>query len=234
MNDTLPVPVAEIATPELIESVRSCEVLRAFAVTTRETFDSATDNRTAIKALQRRIEDARKRAVEPHNAVVKRINEAAKTLAAPLADIDAILERRMIEWKRAEDARIAEEQRRIAEENQRRREEAAAKELAEIEARKAAALDLGLEEEEADAFAEGAAHVVPELEAAPAALPTTTRATIGRAVERTVWQFRVADEYAVPREYLSVNESAIRAAVRAGAREIPGVEIWAETRLDRR
>lgn len=43
---------------------------------------------------------------------------------------------------------------------------------------------------------------------------------------RTVPDFIVVDPNAVPREYLSVDESKIRHAVRAGARTIPGVSIF--------
>lgn len=42
---------------------------------------------------------------------------------------------------------------------------------------------------------------------------------------REVWEFRVVDAALVPRQYLMVNEPAIRAAVAAGVREIPGVVI---------
>ena len=233
MSDDLAM-TAPVATPEILSAIAACEPLRAFAVTTRATFDVASDNRTAIKAIQTRIEEARKAAVSPLNDKVKAINAAAKSLAEPLAQIDATLERRMLDWKRAEDERIAAEQRRVAEENERRRQEAAAAELAEYERRKAAASDLGLDDDEAEAFADAAPQVTAVLDAAPAALPTTTHARLGMSVERTVWRFRVVDEYAVPREYLSVNESAIRAAVLAGAREIPGIEVWPEKRLDRR
>lgn len=48
---------------------------------------------------------------------------------------------------------------------------------------------------------------------------------------RTTWVFEVTDESAVPRQYLSVDETAIRKAVASGVREIPGVNIYAKTEL---
>lgn len=41
-----------------------------------------------------------------------------------------------------------------------------------------------------------------------------------------IWKFEVVDETKVPREFLRVDESAIRRAVAGGAREIEGVRIY--------
>lgn len=45
---------------------------------------------------------------------------------------------------------------------------------------------------------------------------------------RTVWKFRITDPSLIPREYMNVNEGAIRVAVQAtkGATSIPGVEVF--------
>lgn len=50
----------------------------------------------------------------------------------------------------------------------------------------------------------------------------------GSAHVRKTWNFRVTDESKVPREYLVVSDALIRAAVKAGKREIAGVEIFEE------
>lgn len=42
------------------------------------------------------------------------------------------------------------------------------------------------------------------------------------------WVFRVTNELLVPRQYLVVDEKLIRAAVKDGVREIPGVEVYEE------
>jgi hypothetical protein len=60
-------------------------------------------------------------------------------------------------------------------------------------------------------------------EAAQALVPTMLAPT-GVTV-REVWEFRVVDAALVPRAYMKVDEAAIRAAVAAGVREIPGVVI---------
>lgn len=40
------------------------------------------------------------------------------------------------------------------------------------------------------------------------------------------WTFEITSEKDIPREYLQVNETAIREAIKAGVREIPGVRIF--------
>ncbi len=50
------------------------------------------------------------------------------------------------------------------------------------------------------------------------------------AVAATVWKHRVIDPAKVPAKYLMVNESAIKAAVAGGVREIEGVEIYEDVR----
>lgn len=46
------------------------------------------------------------------------------------------------------------------------------------------------------------------------------------ATTRRVWRHRVTDLDKVPRQYLMVNDAAIKAAVAGGVRDIPGVEIF--------
>jgi hypothetical protein len=46
-----------------------------------------------------------------------------------------------------------------------------------------------------------------------------------------VWRFEVVDPAAVPREFLVVDEVAVRAAIRGGRRDIPGLRIYDDTRI---
>ncbi|MEN6633276.1 MAG: hypothetical protein ABFD84_12680 [Candidatus Polarisedimenticolia bacterium] len=148
--------------------------------------------------------------------------------------MDELLQRRMIEWRRAEDRRREEEQRRIAEENERRRREAERREREEMEARARVAEEMELDDAETAALVEATPEVKPVLAVAPAALPQTTHGSIGSSTLVTRWDFRVIAEYDVPREYLSIDERKIRAAIKAGAREIPGVAIYSVDALVRR
>lgn len=79
------------------------------------------------------------------------------------------------------------------------------------------------------AAVEGAASAVPEVPVhfeAPSAAPL--KGTIKR------WVFEVQDASLVPREFLVVNETAIRKAVADGARSIPGVRIYQDESISLR
>lgn len=50
------------------------------------------------------------------------------------------------------------------------------------------------------------------------------------ATASTVWRHEVTDPAAVPRQFLMVNEAAIKAAIAGGVREIPGVRVFEDVR----
>jgi len=54
----------------------------------------------------------------------------------------------------------------------------------------------------------------------------TVRADAGLATTRQVWTFKIVDPSKVPDEYKVVDEKKIAAVVKAGVRNIPGVEIY--------
>lgn len=66
--------------------------------------------------------------------------------------------------------------------------------------------------------------IVPQLE-------RTVQGAYGQVQAREVWMFKIVDESQIPREYLMPNEKAIRAAVKGGVRNIPGVLIYKEESL---
>lgn len=71
---------------------------------------------------------------------------------------------------------------------------------------------------------------------APVAAPVVKEAArvIGfsgtKASASVKWVHEVTDAQAVPRQYLMVNEAAIKAAIAGGVREIPGVRIFEDVR----
>ncbi len=54
----------------------------------------------------------------------------------------------------------------------------------------------------------------------------TTKTADAKATFVKVWKFRVSEPERVPPEYLMVDEKKIDRVVKAGMRNIPGVEIW--------
>jgi hypothetical protein len=51
---------------------------------------------------------------------------------------------------------------------------------------------------------------------------------------KTEWTFELVDISIVPREYLKFDDVKVRAAVKAGARDIPGIRIFAEEKMNLR
>lgn len=93
--------------------------------------------------------------------------------------------------------------------------------------RKAAAEAAERARKEAEAFDEPlpAASPVQVKEAARVTSISGAKATASRK-----WVHEVTDPLAVPRQYLMVNEAAIKAAIAGGTREIPGVRIFEDVR----
>jgi hypothetical protein len=131
---------------------------------------------------------------------VKKINDLFKTLAAPLLEADALIRRKVSDYRFA--------QAEIARKEQDRLNKLAAQQQARL-AKKAE--KRGVE--------------APKI-VAPVVPPPPTR--VGNLSTRKVWKFTVTDETKVPREYLVVDETKIRKFVAAGVREIPGVNIYQE------
>lgn len=181
-------------------------------VVDQATLTEATNLLGFLAETKKQVENRRKWFVKPLNDHVKAINDWFHGIAAPLEQADSILRGKVLRYRQEE-------------ERKRREEEARLRRLAEEEARKRR------EEAEAAAKAAGEAPPEPELFAPPPVvvvpqMARTTKADFGAVQARKTWEFEIVDESQVPREFLMVNEKAIRAAVKAGVRNIPGVRIF--------
>lgn len=95
---------------------------------------------------------------------------------------------------------------------------------------------LAYQTEEAKRVAEEQQRVFEEVEERgfvpiPIESEKTIRASAGLATTRQVWTFRIVDPSKVPDEYKVIDERKIAAVVRAGIRNIPGVEIYPTSSL---
>lgn len=168
----------------------------------------ATSTLAFIAGVKKRIEEKRTFFVKPLNDQVKKINELFKETAAPLARADYILRGKLLAYqmdvrrkKKEEDDRL----RALAEKEQKRLEKQAEKK--------------GLP---------APPPVVVPVSQAPA---KTIQTGMGSATSKTVWDFDIIDEDQIPRAYLVVDQAKIRAVVKAGVREIPGVKIFQTEQL---
>lgn len=180
---------------------------------------------TAFAGDSGSCEAARKVAKQPHLDAGKTVDAWFKGLTTPVLALKADMTKILTVYQR----------KKAAEEQRRRDEEAAeARRLASIAAERAKNEDQqakAAELEETARAAEAAA-------SANAAEMSRARTDYGNTASlRTTWKFEVTDAAAVPRQYLTVNEAAITAAIRASTSadkkrcdlSIPGVRIYADT-----
>ncbi|HEX6038876.1 hypothetical protein [Longimicrobium sp.] len=162
----------------------------------------------------------RRQAVDPLNAQVKTINATFKPLTTAIENIQERGKRSLEAWLQQERARVERERR----EAERLAEEAAAREgQALLEADAAQTPE---QRQDALARAEAAsADQAAAVVAAPLPAPRVLKGEYGTAGLRKRWTFEVVKPEDVPRQYLTVDEKAIRAAVAGGVRQIPGVSI---------
>lgn len=183
------------------------ELAQAIQVT-EATVKDATDLLGWIAKAKKTAEELRQFFVRPLNEQVRRINAFFKERTEPLERADTLVRGKMLAFQQ--------------EQVRRKRE-------AEEAARRAA------EAEQARRAAEAAAAGLPAPPPPPVPVaveaPKTVRADLGTATAVHTWTFEIVDESLIPREFLMPNEKAIRAAVRAGVRHIPGVRIYQDVSL---
>jgi len=161
-----------------------------------------------IATAKKKLEEKRTFFVGPLNGQVKNINNLFKQYNAPLDNADGTLRRKVLAY-RQEQVR------------QQRKEEERLRKLAEKEQQRI----------EKKAEKKGLPAPPPLVMPVIKSAPKTMQATLGSATMKTAWDFQVVDENLVPREYLVVDEKKIRAVVKAGIRNIPGVRIYQDDKL---
>lgn len=161
-----------------------------------------------IATAKKKLEEKRTFFVKPLNEQVKNINNLFKVYNQPLDNADSTLRRKVLAYRQEQNRKRKEEEerlRKLAEKEQQRIEKKAEKK----------------------GLPAPPPMVMPVVQSAP----KTIRATLGSASTKTVWDFKITDESLIPREYLVVDEKKIRAVVKAGIRNIPGVAIFQNEQL---
>lgn len=179
------------------------------AVETEESAEECAGLLRRLAVMRRDVEEDRKRLTRPLMDVKAQLDGRYKALTGRIEEAERHVKDLLRPWL----LKKQEEEERRAAEARRKAEEIAA------EARRKA------EQEAAETGAEvvlPVEAVVPEIRAQSA----STRSADGGAGLAKRWTFEVTDPAAVPRQYLAVDEPAIRRAVQGGEREIPGVRIY--------
>lgn len=201
----------------------------SMVVADEATLNEATLAGKNVKHFAKLVEEKRKELVKPLNDEVKRINDYAKKIAAPLEQAETHIKKELRSYeievmarKRAEEQARLEKERKEREEALETERKAREENLAFLKEFGADENDIVREEIIAEASTE---REEAELKKDVRSMEKSIAAT-RVSNTRKVWKHEVTDASLVPREFLIVDESAIRKAVVAGAREIAGVRIY--------
>lgn len=208
---------------ELLAGVARFNEATSAGIVDAETQARAADFVRQIKQEARAIDQLRTAAKEPVLHAGRVIDGFFRPLADPLMDAARGIEAKMTAFARAE----ADRKRRAALEAARAQAAAAAK-AAEEAARRA----------DADALAAAVDREQQAIEAEDAAVAgkpadlSRTHGDLGSVASlHERWAFDVTDPGAVPRQYMRVDEVAVRVAIRAGVRAIDGIRIYRDSRV---
>ena len=161
---------------------------------------AATEDLSIISGLKKALEAKRKEYTGPLDALKKSIDATFKRIMEPLEEANQVTRNKVLAYQ-AEQTRKAHEAQRIAD--------------AEAQlARDKAALN-GTPTPVTPTL------VIPEP-------PTTSHGELGTTGQRMIRKWRLVDFALVPDKYKSLNEGLIGKLVRAGERDIPGIDIYEE------
>ena len=178
------------------------EKANALDVVSDEAAKTATEMLVQIKGVVGQVEDKRKEAIGPADKYVRSVNAFVKPFRDRLNDVAEIPRNKLgiyqynKELKRREEERKAKEA--LAEKQRQLDEEAKKKNLEPVK--------------------------LPEVTVPKK--PQPVRTDSGTSSVRMVWDYKVVDISQVPRDYLILNERGVKAAIKGGIRNIPGLEIF--------
>lgn len=181
----------------------------SLAVADEASLNQANSWLVDIKRLKDAVEAKRTFFTKPLNDHLRTINAFFKTFSEPLVRADAILRDSVLKYRREQDAIRREEEARLRAEAEERQREAIKQ------------------------AQESGVPIPPPtpLPVIPQQQSKTMDVGDGKVIAKKAWTFRIVHAGEVPREYLSIDEKKIRAVIKAGIRNIPGVEIYEEESL---
>lgn len=212
MTLKLPLPERGRGEPLVLAEIRReglalKDRLEAIEIRSEEENLLAVETGKIIAVLAKKLESERRRLVDPLNSQVKEINSSFKPYSETLEGLQKTLKGKLIAWAE-EKERLAREK---AERQRRVMEDLRRKELEEA--------------------ASSGVQAAPALVLPTKATEKTIHSDTGSATAGKRWTFAIVDETAIPRQYLKVDETLIRASIRDGIREIAGVRIFQETTM---
>lgn len=198
---------AELAPFSAIKSTVDAALIaaKALIITDAETAEAASLRRKELKEIGKRVESIRKELVKPFDEGKAGIQKLAKSLSDPLEMADKDLTAKLLVYQ-----------------NQLRMEQEAKAQAERAEAERKAA-ELAASDEASLDEVEAAQETLQYL-----AQPVKLSKSEKLVSTRMVWKYRVTDKMKLPPELLVPDTAEIYKRVQAGARAIPGCEIYEE------
>lgn len=210
---------------KLVEINKDVEKVKLSAASlTIKTADDMTGASEVLKNVvvrKKRIEELRLFFTKPLNDHIKSINTQFKQATGPLEAIESEIKSKMVDYRQIEAARIEKERQKEIERQRKifeKEQEARRKEAEKLKGQEKKEAITEIKQEE---FVPDTTEIKQE---------TQVESESGKTSFRKFWNFEITDQALIPRRYLKVDETTLRAAVRSGERVIPGVRIFEDER----
>lgn len=201
-----------------------CDTVECIDITDDATLKNGIEMGSKINKFEKALEEKRKEAVKPYNDEVKKINGLFKPIVDNVSALNAKMKSKILEYQK-----IVEARRKAWVEEQRK------KEIEEMEARKNEMLEIAVESDN-DLALDIAGNIEAEQKAIAEKevnVKTIVKTEEAKSSIRRTWDFEVVDAGLIPREYLMVDERAIKQAIKdrkieieAGTFTIKGVKFY--------
>lgn len=213
--------------PMQIESYKIEERAKAIVVNDAVSYDNTVLFLKEIAQKKKDFKAQRDKYVKPMKDSIKAIDEKLQDPIKTLEKMEAIVRETLNNYLAEVDRR---EQEHLALEKKKAEEEA----LRKMEELEHAKLQSGeYDEVTQKAIARTVDHEQNKIVEATTKQEKINLSTSGASISM-VWDFEIIDKAQIPLEFLKVDETAIRNAIRAGEREISGVKIFQKPQLSLR
>jgi len=196
--------------------------------------EMATLEGKKAKHFAKLVEDQRKSLVKPYNDLVKKINDYAKDIMAPVVSAESHIKSEMAKYSVVLEKERLAAQKKLDDERREKQKELDEKHRKEIEEREMAAA-FGVDDEASEKREDIIMKASQEREKSDLSRDHKSEsnqiANNKVAGERKIWTFEVTDVAQVPRDYLLLNDKLVRDAIGNGVREIPGLRIFQKTSI---
>lgn len=211
--------LTKIIAPVEIDARKKIDEINAMPVLTRADFDKTTEWLKAVVSCEKQFKAVEKEKIAPFKAEMDSIKQAFKKPLELLAEAQEIARTKLNAFLLAERKAIEERARK----EQIERQKQAAKELKKLDRA----------DVKADKYDDATAAAIRENNQdkrdeiiANANKVADIKQSNEHATVRMVWDFEITDIAKVPAEYLQINASAVRDAIKSGVRDIAGLNIF--------